>query len=205
MILRPPPGHDTDAQLLMLLLRPSIFWSSAEIYFWSRFQVLILTMILPRSLAAISPSRHGGLILTMMVPRSAMILLRPLQKTPSADLMLLIDFGRSSLNVEKNSCTKAVSWCDVNVADFGRVSMLNKIAALKPSADLPLLWQTSDISSSRHGGLILTMMVPRPSMMLLSQLHETPSADLTLLWQTSDDRVSKLKKTATSASWHWRC
>ena len=86
------------------------------------------------------------------------MLLRQLHKTPSADLIFTVtDFGRSSLNVEENSCTKVVSWCDVNVTDFGRVSMLNKTAVLKPSADLLLLWQTSDISSSRHGGLILTM------------------------------------------------
>ena len=186
----------------MPLLRPSISWSSAEIYFWSRRQVLLLTMILPRCLAAISPSRHGGLILTMMI---VTVNIRPAVSITSWQASVP-DFGRSSLNVEENSCTKAVNWRDVDVTHFGRVSMLNKIAALKPSADLPLLWQTSDISSSRHGGLILTMMVPRPSMMLLSQrLHKTPSADLMLLWQTSDDRVSELKKTATFASWHWRC
>ena len=71
MILRPPPGHGTEAQFLILLLRPFISWSSAEIYFWSQRQVLLLTMILPRCLAAISPSRHGGLILTMMIGTEA--------------------------------------------------------------------------------------------------------------------------------------
>ena len=109
--------------------------------------------------------------------------MQQLRKAPAADLMLTWQTLDTPVCT---SCRDSARWPGVTVTDLiGRVSVMNKTAALKSAGELLLLWHTSDTSAAQD----------------TASWHDV---NLTDIWRLSVKQIAACLDSSTQPTW-WYC